>query len=98
MELGGEPDAVEPDGTREKSKNHSYDIFLGRQFSRGAPDEVILDFDATELPTHGDRDCGSSSTDTAAITAIRPSSVATTRCSFSFARRVSMLLPAAKRF
>ena len=47
---------VEPDGTREKSKNHSYDIFLGRQFSRGAPDEVNLDFDATYIPSHGDRD------------------------------------------
>jgi len=36
MELGGKPDAVEPDGTKEKSKNHSYDIFLGRQLSKGA--------------------------------------------------------------
>jgi len=47
---------VEPDGTREKSKNHSYDIFLGSQFSRGVPDEVNLDFDATYIPSHGDRD------------------------------------------
>jgi len=47
---------VEPDGTKEKSKNHSYDIFLGRQLSKGVPDEVNLNFDATELPSHGDRD------------------------------------------
>ena|GEM_PF-3208204 len=56
MRLGGEPDAAEPDGTREKSKNHSYDIFLGRQLSKGAPDEVILNFNATYIPSHGDQD------------------------------------------
>jgi len=56
MELGGEPDAVEPDGTREKSKNHSYDMFLGSQLSKGVPDEVNLDFDATHIPSHGDQD------------------------------------------
>ena len=47
---------VESAGTREKLKNHSYDIFLGRQLSKGVPDEVILDFDATDIPSHGDQD------------------------------------------